>query len=91
MELAPQLDPSGVSSVMAAKVVRSLLLLLGTQLLLTRIEARLSLIGCCAHANEPNNKGVFVTLLRMPYLVEPGLSAQELYGCQHGAARPLQR
>lgn len=30
VELAPQLDPSGVSSVLAAKVVRSLLLLLGT-------------------------------------------------------------
>jgi agmatinase len=29
VELAPQLDPSGVSSVLAAKVVRSLLLLLG--------------------------------------------------------------
>ena len=31
VELAPQLDPSGVSSVLAAKVTRSLLLLLGTQ------------------------------------------------------------
>jgi agmatinase len=30
VELAPQLDPSGVSSVLAAKVVRSLLLLLGS-------------------------------------------------------------
>jgi agmatinase len=30
VELAPQLDASGVSSVLAAKVVRSLLLLLGT-------------------------------------------------------------
>jgi agmatinase len=30
VELAPHLDPSGVSSVLAAKVVRSLLLLLGT-------------------------------------------------------------
>jgi len=30
VELAPPLDPSGVSSVLAAKVVRSLLLLLGT-------------------------------------------------------------
>ena len=30
VELAPQLDPSGVSSVMAAKVTRSLLLLLGS-------------------------------------------------------------
>ena len=30
VELAPQLDPSGVSSVLAAKVTRSLLLLLGT-------------------------------------------------------------
>jgi len=29
VELAPQLDPSGVSAVLAAKVVRSLLLLLG--------------------------------------------------------------
>jgi agmatinase len=29
VELAPQLDPSAVSSVLAAKVVRSLLLLLG--------------------------------------------------------------
>jgi hypothetical protein len=29
VELAPQLDPSGVSSVLAAKVVRSLLLVLG--------------------------------------------------------------
>ena len=29
VELAPQLDPSGVSSVLAAKVTRSLLLLLG--------------------------------------------------------------
>jgi agmatinase len=29
VELAPQLDPSGVSSVLAAKVVRSLLLMLG--------------------------------------------------------------
>ena len=29
VELAPMLDPSGVSSVLAAKVVRSLLLLLG--------------------------------------------------------------
>jgi agmatinase len=29
VELAPQLDPSGVSSVLAAKVVRSLLLLMG--------------------------------------------------------------
>jgi len=28
VELAPQLDPSGVSAVFAAKVVRSLLLLL---------------------------------------------------------------
>jgi len=31
VELAPQLDPSGVSSVLAAKVVRSLLLLLGAR------------------------------------------------------------
>lgn len=31
VELAPQLDPSGVSSVLAAKVTRSLLLLLGAQ------------------------------------------------------------
>ncbi len=31
VELAPQLDPSGVSAVLAAKVVRSLLLLLGVQ------------------------------------------------------------
>ena len=31
VELAPQLDPSGVSAVLAAKVVRSLLLLLGAQ------------------------------------------------------------
>ncbi len=31
VELAPQLDPSGVSSVLAAKVTRSLLLLLGEQ------------------------------------------------------------
>jgi agmatinase len=31
VELAPQLDPTGVSSVLAAKVVRSLLLLLGAQ------------------------------------------------------------
>ena len=30
VELAPQLDPSGVSSVLAAKVTRSLLLLLGS-------------------------------------------------------------
>ena len=30
VELAPQLDPSGVSSVPAAKVTRSLLLLLGS-------------------------------------------------------------
>jgi agmatinase len=29
VELAPQLDPTGISSVLAAKVVRSLLLLLG--------------------------------------------------------------
>ncbi|MFM1812756.1 MAG: Agmatinase, partial [Cyanobacteriota bacterium] len=29
VELAPMLDPSGVSSVLAAKVTRSLLLLLG--------------------------------------------------------------
>jgi agmatinase len=29
VELSPQLDPSGVSSVLAAKVTRSLLLLLG--------------------------------------------------------------
>jgi len=28
VELAPQLDPSGVSSVLAAKVVRSLVMLL---------------------------------------------------------------
>jgi agmatinase len=31
VELAPQLDPSGVSAVLAAKVTRSLLLLLGAQ------------------------------------------------------------
>jgi agmatinase len=30
VELAPQLDPSGVSAVLAAKVTRSLLLLLGS-------------------------------------------------------------
>jgi agmatinase len=29
VELAPQLDPTGVSAVLAAKVTRSLLLLLG--------------------------------------------------------------
>jgi agmatinase len=31
VELAPQLDPTGVSAVLAAKVVRSLLLLMGAQ------------------------------------------------------------